>query len=491
MRMRRWFIHPLGALRDRYQATIAQVEQDLDAGALSLPQPAPWTKRLNQVILTGLTAGMGWSIVARVDVVVDARGKLEPISQSQAIQSKVGGVVTAVLVREGEQVKQGQLLVQLDKTSLLNQLKALSLQKEQLVGEIAVLRTARQGKSLVALGQSNIDIPPELLNRAQTRQLLVAQLSGNPSGLTPVQRQRYDLFQQQLRDRQSITQLAGSSLQTQIAGMESQLNEREFQFGVERELLSQLQPLLREGAISRTDFLRRAVDVNTLESQMNQDQLQKRQLQLNQMQVQVQGRGSMIETYQDLQRQLAALDAEFDTTIQDSQRQMIQVNSQLNQVQLDLKQQDLRAPVDGVVFELGPKLPGVVTQPGQGLLQVVPNESLIARVQIANADIANVRDGMSVDVRLDAYPFTEFGSVEGVVTKVGSEAIATSEQNAGPTVYPVEVRLDQQFLEQQSDRLTLVPGMSLVANIKVRERAPISYVTEELIKALDKMRSVR
>jgi HlyD family secretion protein len=491
MRLGRWFSNPFGAFQSQYQSTIDQVEEDLNAGALGLPQAAPWTKRMTQIIIIGLTAGLGWSILARVDVVVDARGKLEPISQSQAIQSRVGGAVTAVLVQEGEQVKQGQLLMQLDKTTQLNQLKALLQQQKQLVEETAVLRAVRQGVPVAALRQKNIELTPELINRAQNRMLLVAQLSGDPSELAPDQRQRYELFQQQIQDLQSATQLAGSSLETQQAEVDSQQTGREFQFNVERQLLTQLQPLLNQGAISRTDFLRRAIDVNTLQSQLNQDRLQKRQLQLSQVQAQIQGRQAIAQTYQDLQRQLTALDSEFDATIQGNQRQLIQVKAQLNQVQDDIKNQDLRAPVDGVVFELGPKLPGVVAQAGQALLKVVPSEALIARVQVANADIANIRTGMPADIRVDAYPFTEFGSVKGVVTKVGGEALAPNEQNVGQTVFPVEVRLEQQFLERRSERFSILPGMSLVANIKVRDRAPISYVAEELIQAFDKMRSVR
>jgi hemolysin D len=491
MRLRRWLFSPVGSLQTHYRTTLDQVEQDLNVGALNLPQPATWTKWLTQIIIIGLTAGMGWSILARVDVVIAARGKLEPISQSQAIQSRVGGVVTAVLVREGEQVDQGQLLMQLDKTALNNQLKTLLLEREQLVKEVAVLRLARQGAPIASLQQTGMEIPPELMSQVQTRLLLVAQLNGDPTGLAPEQQQRYELFQRQLGDRQSISDLQDSALQTQIAETDAQLTKTEFQLEVEQELLTQLQPLLKQGAISRTDFLRRAVDVNTLQSQMNQDRLQRRQLQLNQLQAQVEGRRVLTETYQNLQSQLAALDAEFDSTIKTNQRQMIQVDSQLNQVQLDLENQDLRAPVDGVVFNLGPKLPGVVAQPGQALLQVVPSESLTARIQVANADIANIRVGMPVDVRIDAYPFTEYGSIKGVVTKVGSEAVAVGDQSAGVTVFPVEIRLDQQFLERGSERFNLVPGMSLVANIKIRERSPISYVTEELMKAVDGVQSVR
>jgi hemolysin D len=490
MRLRHW-LNPLSLLRSRYQITIDQVEDDLNAGALSLPQPAVWTKRLTQVILIGVTVGAGWSIFARVDVVVTAQGKLEPLSQSQAVQSQVGGVVTAVHVEEGEEVQHGQLLMQLDKTSLQNQLKTLLLQQEQLVKEIAVLRLARQGAPMSMVQESGVSIPPELMNRVQNRLLLVAQLSGDSSALSPEQQQRFMLFQQQMQDRLAANQLQDSVLQTQIAGTDAQVAGSEFELQVQQELLDQFQPLLEEGAISRANFLQRAIGVNTLQSQLNQSRLQRQELQLSQAQAQVESRQAMTQIYQDLQRQLTAIDAEFDATIRNNEQQLVEVNSQLNQIQIDLKNQDLYAPADGIVFELGPKLPGAVAQPGQTLLQVVPNESLIVRVQVANADVANIRVGMPVDVRVDAYPFTEYGAVTGVVTKVGSEAVALSTQPGAPTVFPVEVRLDQQFLERGNDRFTLMPGMSLAANIQVRERAPISYVAEELIKAFDSMQSVR
>lgn len=248
---------------------------------------------------------------------------------------------------------------------------------------------------------------------------------------------------------------------------------------------------MEQGAIPRVTLLQRKVGVSELQTQLSKNNLQRRQLEIGQLQTQVETGKSLTEIQQDLQRQLAALDSQFDITIKESQRQLIDVNAKLKQVQLDLKNQDLRAPTDGIVFNLGPKLPGVVSQPGQTLLQVVPNESLIARVQVANADIANIREGMPVDVRVDAYPFTEFGAIKGVVAKVSREAIKANEQAAGPAIFPVEVRLDRQFLERQSKRLTLTPGMSLSTLIKVRQRAPISYVTEEITKAFDGFKSIR
>ncbi|MGV0027194.1 HlyD family type I secretion periplasmic adaptor subunit [Phormidesmis priestleyi] len=482
---------PLEALQVRYRTLQDQVDQDLETKATGLPTTANWTKHLTQVILLGIVVGTGWAVLARVDVVVNASGKLEPQSQSQVVQARAGGVLTAVLVREGETVKQGQLLMQLDQTALFNRLQELLLQRQRLVKETAVLRLAQQGKPLRTLGKSKIEISPELMSQVQTRLLLVAQLTGNSNSLAPDQLQRFNRYLQQLRDRRSLSQLQRSTLQSKIAEADAQLTQTRFQLQREQELLARLRPLVEQGAIPRVSLLQREVGVGDLQKQLIQNELQKEQVKINQLQTGVEDGKLLNETQQDLQRQLAELDTKFDGIIKDNQRQMIEVNSQLNQIQLDLKNQGLRSPADGVVFELASKLPGAVTQPGQTLLQVVPNESLTARVQVANADIANIRVGMPVDVRIDAYPFTEFGSVKGVVSKVASEAVPVSEQNPRATVFPIEVRLERQFLDRRSQRFSLTPGMTITAMVKVRQRAPISYVTEEITKAFDGIKSVR
>lgn len=482
---------PFEALQTRYRVLLEQVEDDLETKATGLPVAANWTRRLTQVILVGVAIGGAWSILARVDVVVNASGKLEPVSQSQVIQSRAGGVLTTVLVREGEKVKQGQLLIQIDKTALFNRLQGLLIQRNRLINEIATLRIAQQGKPLATLGKTKVALSRELMDQVQTRLLLVAQITGDPSNLSPEQLERYNLYQRQLRDRQSLSKLQKSSLQTKMAEADAQIAQTGFQLQTERELLARMRPLAEQGAISRINLLQREVTVSDLQKQLAQNKLQRQQLEIGEVQTSVEDGKLLNETQQDLQRQLAELDSNFDTIIKDNQRQLIEVNSQLNQVKLDLKNQDLRAPTDGVVFELGPKLPGVVTQAGQTLLQVVPDEALTARVQVANADIASITVGMPVEVRVDAYPFTEYGSVKGVVSKIGSEAVKQNAQGAGPTVFPVEVRLDRQFLERKTERLSLTPGMSVAAMIKVRQRAPISYVTEEITKAFDGVKSVR
>jgi hemolysin D len=477
--------NPLRVLHDHHEAIVQNIEEEANGGALSLPQPAVWVERITQVMLLGITVAGVWSIAARVDVVVAARGKLEPVSQTQGVQSQVGGVVTSVMVKEGEIVKKGQLLMQLDKSPLYTQLESLSEQQGELLQEVAALRKARQGT--VATG----DLSPELKNQVQERSLLMAQLSGDPSGLAPEQQQRYALFQQQLDNQRSINRLQTSTLNAQIATTNSQADQTAYQLQVEQGQLEQLQPLAESGAIARAEVMKRAVDVSALQSRINQANLQKSQLQLSQQQAEVETQRIQATAYQSVQQQLASLDSQFDATVKTNERQLLQIAAQLKQVQHDLKSQDLRAPVDGAVFNLVHQLPGVVAQPAQVLLQVVPSESLVARIQVANADIANLQEGMTVDVRIDAYPFTEFGAVEGTVTRISREALPSSPQAPGETTFPVEVKLKTQVLDRQGKPLTLVPGMTIAANVKVRSRAPISYVADELIKAWDSLRSTR
>jgi HlyD family secretion protein len=136
------------------------------------------------------------------------------------------------------------------------------------------------------------------------------------------------------------------------------------------------------------------------------------------------------------------------------------------------------------------KIPGAVTQPGQPIMQVTPDEALTVRLQVANADIANLRPGLPVDIRVDAYPITEFGSLRGSVTQVGSDAVA-SENASQPSFFPVEVQIDPLSLQPQGDgkELTLTPGMTVTGNVKTGQRSPISFVAEQILRAIDELKA--
>jgi len=497
MQTPRWLLEILKLIQNKPQKT-SETESDSpsilekDAPDLDLPQTAPWAKTTVMAISAGLSILALWSVFARLDVVVAARGKLEPQSSSQVVQSKRGGTVTSVTVTEGQRVQRGQVLMQLDTNELTIQQETLSQQRKPLVQQIAVLRSVRQGTPIAAIQKSLAYIPPELVNQAQNRQLLVAQITGDPTGLSPDQMQRFQLNQQRMADLQAISELQASTLSVQGAGANSTVRERASRVRAEQQLVANLEPLAQQGAISRRDYITRVLDVNQLQDQLNQSRVQQRELTLGQAQAQVDGRSQLRTIIQDSQTQLAQLDAQLDARIEQASQQLISIEGQLTQLKGNLANQELRSPVDGFVFDLKTRIPGFFASPGQELLKVAPDETLVARLQIANTDIGELRVNQEVDLRIDAFPFTEFGAIKGVITRIGSDAIPANPQtpNSG-SVFPVEVRLLSQQLENGKKRIDLTPGMTISGNIKVRDRAPISLVFDRFVEILDPVKSVR
>lgn len=122
---------------------------------------------------------------------------------------------------------------------------------------------------------------------------------------------------------------------------------------------------------------------------------------------------NVLDKIADNKQRIAAIDSQFMKVILDNEQRLADVNSKISQTQLNVKYQELRAPVAGTVFDLQAKNPGFVANPTTKMLQIVPKENYIAEVFITNKDIGFVRKGMKVDVRIDSFPYSEFGDIKG------------------------------------------------------------------------------
>jgi len=132
-----------------------------------------------------------------------------------------------------------------------------------------------------------------------------------------------------------------------------------------------------------------------------------------------------------------------------------------------------------------------VANPTQKLLQIVPNENFIAEVFITNKDIGFVRKGMKVDVRIDSFPFSQFGDIKGEIIDIGSDALQPDEIYKFYR-FPARIKLNQQYLQVQDKHISLQSGMSISANIKVREeRTVLSLFTEMFTNQVDSLKQVR
>jgi len=245
------------------------------------------------------------------------------------------------------------------------------------------------------------------------------------------------------------------------------------------ELNSTKQQVLEENLILQRELLDRYEKLA--------DQGASPEIQLLQQQDRVQQvMGELQQTKVDRRRQ----QAQQDQQIQSLKSDLANLKSQRTGQVVKLRFQEVRSPVDGVVFEMKPTASGFVAQGSEPVMTIVPTDTLEARVEVPSDKIGFIYQGQSSDLSIDSYSANDFGILEGVVRKIGSDALPP-EPMTGQTYYrfPVDIQLESQSLVlKDGQKLPLQVGMSLTANIKLRK---VSYLQLILRSFGDSTQSLR
>jgi len=217
---------------------------------------------------------------------------------------------------------------------------------------------------------------------------------------------------------------------------------------------------------------------------------------LNQQNIVAETRGKLMQTKADRLRQIALLDQQTAQL----KSELADLNGRLVESKVTLRYQQLRSPVDGVIFDLKPTSRGFTAQSTQTVMKVVPMGSLEAKVEVPSNKIGFVQVPkgcpedrgacMSADISIDSFPSSDFGVLKGKVTRIGSDALEPDPQEQRQELsFPVTIQLDDQQLKLKTgSSLPLQVGMSLTANIKLRK---VSYLQLLLGEFQDKAESLQ
>ena len=167
-----------------------------------------------------------------------------------------------------------------------------------------------------------------------------------------------------------------------------------------------------------------------------------------------------------------------------------QIEAEIKEINFDKKKTLLVSPVKGKVFNLISVSEGFAANQGETLLKIVPSGDTEAKIFLKNSDIGFVKTNMKAKIRVDAYPFTEFGSINGVLKSIGDEVIR-SNQEAQNSLFPAYVSLEKQFLEKNGEKLFVRSGQSVSVNLIVRNRRIISLLTDAVDKAIDSLKGIK
>ncbi len=468
-----------------------------------LQQTSLWARLVVAGIVGVTSLVLIWASVARIEEAVPATGKLEPQDSVQEIQAPVGGVVEELLVEDGQAVKKGQVLIRFDPSTAEAQQKSYQQIRNSLLQENQFYRSQMLGQP--AANADNVaTVPPEMLalvsNRAaiaSENQLYRAQVYGSGGEFSAEEQARLTAGTAESQSRTSAAQLEVAQLQQQLLQTEGQLTATRQSLAIDQRIVTDIRPLAEAGGIGRIQLLRQEQEVLTKQSEVDRLSQEQQRLNLAIAQARAQLSNTVAITSTDLlgkisenDKQLAALDTQINRAIVDNERRISEIDSQLSQAALTLKYQELRAPIDGIVFDLKAKGIGFVANNSEPVLKIVPSENLTAEVYVTNQDIGFVSEGMPVDVRIDAFPFSEFGDIKGTLTQIGSDALPPDQIHPFYR-FPVKVEMEQQTLDIRGKQIPLKSGMAVTANIITRDRTVMSIFTDLFSKRVESIKTVR
>lgn len=447
--------------------------------ALSLQEtpPHPTPRRAMAVICAAFFAAVLWASFGKLDVVAVAPGRIIVSDRSKVIQPLEAATVRAIHVKDGQQVQEGQLLIELDSTQVgaehvqnkqqwlaaqSEKLRAQSLQASLLVGNLAAL-TAMQATPWCA--------------------------DANVVHCEPWQMLRHQL-ETEWQDIRSKRERLAATVQTraeQVQVAQASINRLQDLLGNLRQRENDYTALASQGFISQHGLQDKTRDRLDIDNEL--------------VRARAEHKTAMAAHQEAIKEQNAYL-AELQKILSQRRFTAQQDIDRLTQEQIKSEQKlhllALRAPVSGTVQQLTVFTPGGVVTPAQALMVIVPaGRGLTAEVMVANKDIGFVNAEQAVRIKLETYNFTRYGTLDGAVTWVSADALTRDPQNnsnpnnpasngQAPLAYfPAHIQLKQSSIHVDGKTMPITPGLNVTAEIKTGQRTVLDYLLSPIQKTLD------
>ncbi|WP_213980511.1 HlyD family type I secretion periplasmic adaptor subunit [Sphingomonas sp. dw_22] len=423
----------------------------LPAALEIVERPVSPTARLTAwVLLGGIAATLAWLAFGKVDVVAPASGRIGPVGDVKLVQSAEAGIVRRILVSEGQRVRKGQVLITLDPTissAESDQVRATLLSAELEIARNRALIDALDGKGFhfvppQAASPADIETHSSLA-RARLNEIQ-AMMAGGGSDRRAAMSASAEAEAQVQKLQQSlplIDQQIAANEALAAKGYVSKLRVVEMR----RQRIAETQDL----AAARATVSRFAQQAHSASST---------------------GVKSRAEARAQILHDLAK--AEDDAR---SRR------GELAKVGLRSSFREIRAPVTGTVSQLLVHTEGGIVEGAKPLMTVVPESAqLQLEVMVQNQDIGFVRAGMPVNVKLQAFPYTRYGTIPGVVEGLSADSVQVKEGE--PPVYKARVSLSRSYMDADGRRIPLRAGLNATADIVTGRRTLLSYLVSPIVE---------
>lgn len=393
---------------------------------------------------------LAWAHWALIDEVTRGEGKVIPSRQIQIVQNLEGGILAGMLVREGQVVEEGQVLLRIDNV------RAESDYREKRARYMALM--AAQARLQAEIDDGKLVFPSEVM--AEAREVAEKELM------------LFNTRQENLDNEVQILRSQSQQREQELKELETKLAQYERSLELAREELRLAEPAARRGDMSQSLFIKLQREVNDLRGAVEGTRASL-----------VRVRAAIREASQKVERALSAFRSQAQQELTDKAAELAGIREIVLAGADRVRRTEVRSPVRGTVKQIKLNTVGGVVQPGQDILEIVPLEdSLLVEAHVRPADIAFIRPGLPATVKITAYDYSIYGDLKGRVEDISADTIANER---GESFYRVRIRTERNHLGTDDKPLSIIPGMTAQVDVLTGRKSVLQYLLKPIIKARD------
>lgn len=402
-------------------------------------------------ILAFFVAFLSWAALADIEEVVRGQGRVVPSRQVQVVQHLEGGIVAEILVREGEIVEPGQVLVRIDDPQAASDYREKRARWLAVVAAIARLKAEIEGGEPV--------FPPEVVREAPA--------------IVESEEALFRSRREELESQLAILRLQVEQRRTELEALGRRIELEKKSRALLAEELAMNERLARERVVAKADVLRLRRQLNDIDTEIARLELDLPRAESALREAEQRVESALSEFRAKALRELAALESE-----RAGLEPLVAAGEQR------VRRTEIRSPVRGIVKKIHVNTIGGVVRPAQELIEIVPlDDTLLVEARLRPQDIAFVHPGQHARVRITAYDYAVYGALDGTVEYISADTV-TNEK--GESFYVVRVRTKKNHLGSDDDPLEIMPGMTAEVDITTGERTVLAYLLEPMVQVKER-----
>lgn len=426
----------------------ADKDSDFDANAdWTIAEQTPRGARvLVRLSLATVVILIIWASVAELDEVTRGEGKVIPSRQIQVLQTMDGGIVSDILVREGQTVKVGDLLLKVDPTRMVSSLRENQSQSMALLAKAARLRAIAEGSRFVP--------PPEVIKEAP--EIVAQELA------------LYESRRAELDASIGVARQQSSQRSQELISVRAKRDQAAQSYSLTARELEMTRPLLKTGAVSDVELLRLERDVVRFKGERDSAIADIQRLEF-----------AIAEANRKIQEIELTFRNQARTELSETNAKIAALSEGSAALEDRVKQTDIRATVNGTVKQLKVNTIGGVVQPGKDLIELVPSDdALLLEARVLPKDIAFLHPGQKALVKFTAYDFSIYGGLEATLEHISADSVLDEKGNA---FFLVRVRTRSTSLG--ANKLPIIPGMVAEVDILTGKKTVLNYLLKPILRA--------